>query len=146
VVGKLAEVRGKDNNLTFSEVYNQQLTSDTDVRLGCSAIERKTITRFVYETREKKAAEEYFVGEERSDEQWVKDMFSSHQAYRGEDIRTFDWSAVVEAAIKIKADATFLVLEGGFLWMNFAKFGMYHLLRRGGIATFCYCFCLILVV
>ena len=114
VDGELAEVRGENNNSIFWEVYSQQLNSDHDANLGYAEIRRMTITRVSYETREKEGAEEFFVGEERSDDPWVREAFGLHDDYWLLEIGELDWPAVIEATLKIRNDAPNFVRDRGF--------------------------------
>ena len=114
VIGKLAEVRGRNNNSTFAEVYLQQLSSDHDTKLGYAELGRTTIVRVRYETRQKEIVEEYFVDERRSDESWAKEMFRLQSDHLSMEITELDWPEILEASLKIKDDAPFYVREGGF--------------------------------
>lgn len=114
VVGKLAEVRGRNNNSTFAEVYLQHLSSDHDTELGYAELGRTTIVRVRYETRQKEIVEEYFVEERRSDESWVEEMFRLHSNHLSMEITELGWPEILEASLKIKDEAPFYVREGGF--------------------------------
>lgn len=114
VVGKLAEVRGANNNSVYGEVYRQQLHSDDDAILHYAELGRTTITRVSYETRAKEAAEEYFVGESRSDDPWVKEAFRSHRKVWPLEINKLDWPAIIEATQKVRNEAPKLVKDSGF--------------------------------
>ena len=114
VDGKLAEVRGANNNLIYGEFYRQQLNSDHDANLGYAELGRKTVSRVSYESREKEVEEEYFVGEKRSDDPWVREAFRLHSEFWPLEIKNLDWSATIEATLKVKSDAPNLVKEGGF--------------------------------
>lgn len=100
--------------MVFGEVYSQQLNSDQDAKLGYAELGRTTIMRVSYETREKEVTEEYFVGERRSDDPWVKEAFRLHGDYWPLEINNLDWTAIVEATLKTRNDAPNLVRDGGF--------------------------------
>lgn len=52
VTGKLAELRGSNNNMFYGNTYSQQINSDWNEVLGYAEVGRTSITRVVYETRE----------------------------------------------------------------------------------------------
>ncbi|MEP4338180.1 MAG: hypothetical protein ABJ360_17710, partial [Roseobacter sp.] len=108
------EVRGLNNNTAFGEVYSQHLNSDDDANLGYAKLGRATITRVSYETRRKEAAEEYFIGEEGSDDPWVKNAFHSYGDYWPMEIGKVDWPAIIDTTLKIRNDVPNFVRDGGF--------------------------------
>lgn len=114
VDGKLAEVRGLNNNLAFGGVYSQQLKSDDDANLGYAELGRTTVTRVSYKARNKEVAEEYFSGEKGSDDPWVKNAFRLHRGYWPLEVDNLDWPTIVEATLKIRSDAPHFVRDDGF--------------------------------
>lgn len=116
VDGKLAEVRGVNNNLAFGKLNLQQADSkDDDEVFGYAELRRVTITRVRYETRMKEDIEEYFVGKDGTDDPWVKDAFLSFYNHQWPiEINKADWPAIVDAALKIKSDTPNFVRHSGF--------------------------------
>jgi hypothetical protein len=115
VDGKLAEVRGMNNNSVFAQLNLQHVHSKDDENFGYTELRRVTVTRVSYETRRNEDIEEYFVGEDGSDDPWVKEAFLSFYDHNWPiDINKADWPAVVNAALKIKKDTPIFVRNSGF--------------------------------
>ena len=114
VTGKLAEVRGTNNNTAFAETYARYLDSSKHGELDHTELLRVTIVRVSYETRSQEKSERYFLGETLSDDLWVKEMFQSHNAYWPLEVNELDWSDIVEAALIIKNEVPSLISGGEF--------------------------------
>lgn len=111
VSGKLAEVRGVNNNNDFADLYKEHMNLSTFGELGHTELARVTIVQILYETRSREIFEEYFIGETHREEPRVKEMFQSHSVFWALEVSELKWSNIVEAALKIRTDAPVLIRE-----------------------------------